>query len=146
VWAVATLADCRWTRGHDDSPRVPGQFYPVVADLDDGGEEWRCALALDEHPQVRRWVRNLDSDPVAGFWLPVSSGRFYPDFVCELNDGRLFVAEYKGEHLRNMPREIEKGQVGKVWADASQGKAVFAMLFKLERGMNVLQQIEAVLS
>jgi len=45
-----------------------------------------------------------------------------------------------------MPREIEKGQVGKVWADASQGKAVFAMLFKLERGMNVLQQIEAVLS
>jgi len=57
-----------------------------------------------------------------------------------------FAAEYKGEHLRNMPREIEKGQVGKVWADASQGKAVFAMLFKLERGMNVLQQIEAVLS
>lgn len=64
--------------------RFDKHFYPVVADLEDGGEEWRCALAIDEHPKVRRWVRNLDSDPVAGFWLPVSTGRFYPDFVCEL--------------------------------------------------------------
>ncbi len=51
-------------------------FYPVLSDLEDGGEEWRCALAIDEHAAVRRWVRNLDSDPVAGFWLPTSSGRF----------------------------------------------------------------------
>ena len=91
---------------------------------------------------MRRWVRNLDSDPVAGFWLPVSTGRFYPDFVCELVDGRLFVAEYKGEHLRNVPREVEKAQVGRVWADASGGHAVFAMLFKLERGMDLRQQID----
>ncbi|MCU0967027.1 MAG: type III restriction endonuclease subunit R, partial [Burkholderiaceae bacterium] len=125
--------------------RFDKHFYPVVADLDDGGEEWRCALALDEHPKVRRWVRNLDSDPVAGFWLPVSSGRFYPDFVCELGDGRLFVAEYKGEHLRHVPREIEKGQVGRVWAESSGGQAVFAMLFKQERGMDLRQQIDAAL-
>ncbi len=39
--------------------RFAKHFYPVVADLEDGGEEWRCALALDEHPQVRHWVRNL---------------------------------------------------------------------------------------
>jgi type III restriction enzyme len=125
--------------------RFDRHFYPVVADLDDGGEEWRCALAIDEHPKVARWVRNLRSDPVAGFWLPVSTGRFYPDFVCELKDGRLFVAEYKGEHLRNVPREIEKGQVGQVWAEASSGKAVFAMLFKQERGLNVAQQIDEAL-
>jgi type III restriction enzyme len=123
--------------------RFDKHFYPVVADLEDGGEEWRCALAIDEHPKVRRWVRNLDSDPVAGFWLPVSTGRFYPDFVCELNDGRLFVAEYKGEHLRHLPREIEKGQVGHVWAESSGGKAVFAMLFKQERGMDLRQQIDS---
>ena len=125
--------------------RFDKHFYPVVADLDDGGEEWRCALAVDEHPEVRRWVRNLDSDPVAGFWLPVSTGRFYPDFVCELGDGRLFVAEYKGEHLRHLPREIEKGQVGRVWAESSGGKAVFAMLFKQERGMDLRRQIDASL-
>ncbi|HMN93247.1 MAG TPA: DEAD/DEAH box helicase family protein [Hydrogenophaga sp.] len=123
--------------------RFSKHFYPVLSDLEDGGEEWRCALAIDEHPMVRRWVRNLDSDPVAGFWLPTSRGRFYPDFVCELVDGRLFVAEYKGEHLRNQTTEIEKGQVGKVWAANSGERALFAMLFKQERGMGLTQQIDA---
>ena len=104
-----------------------------------------CALAIDAHPAIRRWVRNLDSEPVHAFWLPTSSGRFYPDFVCELTDGRFFVAEYKGAHLRADRREIEKGQVGQVWAERSGGRAVFAMLFKLERGMNVSQQIDAAL-
>lgn len=66
--------------------------------------------------------------------LPTSSGRFYPDSVCELTDGRLFVAEYQGEHLRSLPKEIEKGQVGKVWAECSQRKAIFAMLYKQEGG------------
>ena len=126
--------------------RFSKHFYPVLADLEDGSEEWRCALAIDEHPLVARWVRNLDSDPVYGFWLPTSAGRFYPDFVCELVDGRVFVAEYKGEHLRGVPKEIQKGQVGKVWAERSGGKAVFTMLFKQERGMDLRQQIDAGLA
>ena len=58
-------------------------------DQEDGGEAWRCALAIDAHPQVRRWVRNLDSDPVAGFRLPTSFGRSYPDVVCALMDATL---------------------------------------------------------
>jgi type III restriction enzyme len=74
-------------------------------------------------------VRNLDSDPVAGFWLPTSFGRFYPDFVCQLADGRVLVAEYRGAHLRAVPKEIEKGQVGAVWAERSQGHAGFAMIY-----------------
>ncbi|MBE2244756.1 MAG: DEAD/DEAH box helicase family protein [Burkholderiaceae bacterium] len=131
---------------YDGKFRFAKHFYPVVADLKDGGEEHACAMAIDAHPKVKHWVRNLDSDPVAGFWLPTSAGRFYPDFVCELNDGRVFVAEYKGEHLRTVPREIEKGQVGRVWAEASGGKALFAMLYKHERGMNVAQQIDAALT
>lgn len=126
--------------------RFAKHFYPVLSDLEDGKEEWLCAVVINAHPMVKRWVRNLDSDPVAGFWLPTSSGRFYPDFVCELTDGRLFVAEYKGEHLRTMAREIEKGQVGQVWADRSDGTAVFAMLFKQERGMGLAQQIDAALA
>jgi len=92
--------------------RFPKHFYPVLADLEDGSKEWRCAMALDEHPKVARWVRNLDSDPVNGFWLPTSSGRFYPDFVCELADGRVFVAEYKGDHLRAAPKELQKSGRG----------------------------------
>jgi len=120
-------------------------FGNAISDLEDGGEEWRCAMEIDEHPAVKHWVRNIDSDPVAGFWLPTSFGRFYPDFVCELNDGRLLVAEYKGEHLRNVPREIEKGQVGRVWAEHSAGQCVFAMLFKQENGLNLRQQLDLVL-
>ena len=126
--------------------RFAKHFYPVLSDLEDGKEEWSCATAIDKHPMVKRWVRNLDSDPVAGFWLPTSSGRFYPDFVCELTDGRLWVAEYKGEHLRNMAKEIEKGQVGRVWAECSGGTAVFSLLFKQERGMGLTQQIDAALA
>ena len=79
-------------------------FYPVLADLQDGSAEWRCAMALDAEPRVKHRVRNLDSDPVAGFWLPTSFGRFHPDFVCQLTDGRVLVAEYKGEHLRAVPK------------------------------------------
>jgi len=126
--------------------RMAKHFYPVVADLEDGSEEMLCALALDGHPRIKRWVRNLDSEPQHAFWLPTSFGRFYPDFVCELDDGRVFVAEYKGEHLRNVPREIEKGQVGRLWAERSGGYARFAMLFKLERGMSVGQQLDRALS
>jgi type III restriction enzyme len=125
--------------------RMAKHFYPVVADLEDGSEEMLCALAIDGHPRVRHWVRNLDSEPVYAFWLPTSAGRFYPDFVCELDDGRVFVAEYKGDHLRNVPKEIEKGQVGRLWAERSSGRAVFAMLFRMERGMSVSQQIEGAL-
>lgn len=126
--------------------RFSKHYYPVLADLEDGSEEWRCALAIDEHPLVRHWVRNIDSDPLAGFWLPTSFGRFYPDFVCELSDGRLFVVEYKGEHLRSVPREIEKEQVGRLWAEHSNGRCRFAFVYKMEAGMNTSRQLDAALS
>ena len=125
--------------------RMAKHFYPVVADLEDGSEEMLCALAIDGHRRVKHWVRNLDSEPVHSFWLPTSFGRFYPDFVCELTDGRVIVLEYKGEHLRNVPKEVEKGQVGKLWAERSARRAIFAILFRTERGMSVVQQIDAAL-
>lgn len=121
-------------------------FYPVLADLRDKGEEFQCAVAIDRHPRMVRWARNLDSDPENGFWLPTASGRFYPDFVCELDDQRLLVVEYKGEHLRNVPKEIQKGQVGKLWAQRSGGRALFAVVFKEDRGLNVSQQLDAALT
>jgi type III restriction enzyme len=125
--------------------RFDKHFYPALSDLEDGGEEWRCALAVDGHPQVRHWVRNLDSDPVAGFWLPTSFGRFYPDFVGELMDGRLLVVEYKGAHLRTVPKEIEKAEVGRLWAERSGGRCCFAMVYKPDAGLSLTQQIDAAL-
>lgn len=121
-------------------------FYPVLASLKDGGEEWRCAIAIEQHAQVVRWVRNIDSDPVAGFWLPTSFGRFYPDFVCELRDGRLLVVEYKGAQIASMPKEIEKGQVGKLWAERSGGRCMFAMVFKEREGMDAARQLDAAIA
>lgn len=120
-------------------------YFPVVAHLTDGGEEWQCAQAIDSHPQVRHWVRNLDSDPEAAFWLPTSFGRFYPDFVCELMDGTMLVVEYKGDHLRSVPKELEKAEVGRLWARRSEGRCRFAFVYKLEGGLNMAQQIDLAL-
>lgn len=125
--------------------QFPKHFYPVLSDLQDGGEEMLCALAIEQHPRVRRWVRNLDSDPTYGFWLPTASSRFYPDFVCELMDGRLAVIEYKGDQLRYAPKELHKAQVGRRWAESSSGRALFVMVYKLEQGLSVSQQLEAAL-
>lgn len=53
------------------------------------GEETACAIAIDEMDDVKWWVRNLERQPEASFWLPTSTDRFYPDFVAELTDGRI---------------------------------------------------------
>lgn len=102
-------------------------YFPVLADLKDGGQEFQCAQLIDRHPKVRHWVRNLDTAP-CGFGLPTSRGRFYADFVAELADGRVALLEFKGAHLQNDPYEIEKRQVGELWARASGGQAVFGWL------------------
>ena len=101
-------------------------YFPVLADLKDGGQEFQCAQLIDRHPQVRHWVRNLDTAP-CGFGLPTSRGRFYADFVAELADGRVALLEFKGL-LQHEPYELEKRQVGELWARSSGGKAVFGWL------------------
>jgi len=77
------------------------------------------------------------------FWFPTSSDRFYPDFVLQLNDGRLLVVEYKGEHLLHDPDTLEKDNVGKLWESLSEGKALFLMAVKQDaQGRNIHQQLE----
>ena len=67
-------------------------------------EEIDCAKAIETCPRVRRWVRNVKGM----FSLPTSTDRFYPDFVAELDDDRIMVVEYKGEHLIEYEQEKEK--------------------------------------
>ncbi|HET7831462.1 MAG TPA: DEAD/DEAH box helicase family protein [Gallionella sp.] len=119
-------------------------YYPVIANLKDKGEEFDCARMIDRHPQVKHWVRNLDSEP--GFWLPVAKGRFFPDFIAELTDGRIAVIEYKGAHLRNDPQEIEKRQVGELWAAKSDGKCLFRFVYLDNNGVGMEAQVNAVLA
>lgn len=119
-------------------------YYPVLADLKDGGEEFMCAQLIDNHSAVRHWVRNLDTPP-CGFWLPTSSGKFYPDFVIERTDGVMVVAEYKGAHLQGAD-QMEKRQVGELWAKNSLGRARFGWIMKTQDGLSMAQQLEKLLA
>ena len=119
-------------------------FYPVLADLKDGGEEFLCAQLLDNHSAVKHWVRNLVTEP-CGFALATSRGRFFPDFVAELTDGRIAVVEYKGAHLLNDPYEIEKRQIGELWAAKSDGKCVFGQIAKERDGVGLSGQLDRLL-
>ena len=97
----------------------------VISDMN--GEEEACALAIDQHRLVNRWVRNIEKSTPA-FWLQSVPNRFYPDFVAELSDGRSLAVEYKGAHLEDSGDTERKEWVGKKWADASGGSCVFIMV------------------
>jgi type III restriction enzyme len=100
-------------------------YYPAVGDLKSKGEEYECAQFIDTLPEVKFWVRNLPNRPQHSFWLQISTGRFYPDFVCLLRDGRYLVVEYKGEHLYTDAEE--KRIIGELWEKRSQGRCLFVM-------------------
>ncbi len=60
-------------------------------------------------------------------------------------DGRLFAVEYKGAQIRGMAKEIEKGQVGKLWPEHSADRCRFATVCVQEGGPNMAQQLDAAL-
>jgi type III restriction enzyme len=119
-------------------------YYPKPGELKSelDAEETACAIALDQMPQVKYWVRNLERQPSHAFWLPTSTDRFYPDFVAELDDGRLFVVEYKGGHLYDNADSREKRTIGEVWAAVSGGRCVFVMITDRDTtGLSVNEQL-----
>lgn len=90
-------------------------FFPVIADLKEGGEEFQCARLLDDLEEVEFWVRNYPTWSNA-FRLPYPGGNFFPDFLAKLKDGRLLVVEYKGKHIAHSPETYEKEAIGELWA------------------------------
>lgn len=84
-----------------------------------------CAKRIDDCAYVTRWVRNLEHESAGGFSLPLSPGRFFPDFIAELEGGRVAIIEYKGSHIASDPRQIHKKEVGELWASQSGGLARF---------------------
>ena len=107
-----------------------------------GGEEEQCAQALDRLPEVTYWIRNVARHP-ASFWLPTATGKFYPDFVALLNDGRRFAVEYKGAHIADGPDTAEKRAVGALWEQRSEGKGLFLMAEKEHNGLGVWDQLRS---
>jgi type III restriction enzyme len=75
---------------------------------------------------VKFWVRNLARKSTS-FRLQTSKDWFYPDFICQLTDGRVLAVEYKGQHLYDGNDAGEKRAVGAVWAARSGGGCLFAM-------------------
>jgi type III restriction enzyme len=101
---------------------------PGELDDDIRGEETACAIEIDGMNEVKCWVRNLERQAETSFWLPTSTDKFYPDFVAELNDGRIFVVEYKGSDRISNDDSKEKDTISRVWAAASKGRCVFVMV------------------
>lgn len=116
-------------------------YYGSVIGAFDTDEELECGKAIDQCNEVKYWVRNLVHDTWA-FRLPLSNGKFfYPDFVALLNDGRVMVVEYKGEHL--IEASQEKKNIGERWEEKSNNKALFIIAVKHdEKGRDVYRQIE----
>lgn len=117
-----------------------------VPSIDGGqnGEEFECAKAIDRNKNVKFWLRNVAKNPMS-FWLPTSTDKFYPDFIAQLNDGRILVVEYKGAHIIDNADTREKNTIGKLWESKSKGKGLFLMAQRSKDGLNIDEQIDALI-
>ena len=119
-------------------------FFPqnLIEDMKANGEEYECAKAIDGLPEVKYWIRNLTRREKASFWLPLAHGKFYPDFICMLKDGRMLVVEYKGDVYVTNDDSAEKRAIGSKWAEMSGGSCIFLMAVEQDdKGRDVRQQI-----
>lgn len=116
-----------------------------IRDLKNGSEEFLCAQAIDSAKQVRHWVRNLPWGKESSFRLPTSTDYFYPDFVAELDDGRLLAIEYKGKHIQDTADTLEKENIGKLWEAKSQGTCLFLLGVKDHSGRDIFSQVQSKL-
>ena len=100
-------------------------FYDRAGELKDDGEEYKCAVEIDQLEGLKYWVRNLPGPgrEATSFYVPTAKHLFYPDFLGKLDDGRSLVVEYKGDHIE--AEERHKKEVGELWAQRSGGRAIF---------------------
>jgi type III restriction enzyme len=101
-------------------------YYARAGDLQSSGEEFECAQFLDTWDAVEFWVRNPVKTPL-GFSLQTSTDKFYPDFACQLNDGRYLVVEYKNATDWSNDENTEKRDLGELWEARSNGACLFVM-------------------
>ena len=95
----------------------------------DSGEEFSCACWLDQQAEkgkIEFWVRNLVRKAGSSFYLQKGDGRFYPDFVCKLPDGKILIVEYKGADKWQAAKDDR--QIGELWAKLSDGQCKFIMI------------------
>ncbi len=129
---------------HRGKFRFKKHFLELVPAMDGrgDGEEVQCAMAIDSLSEMKHWLRNVSQHP-ASFKFPLAQGWTYPDFVAELNDGRLLVVEYKGAHLLNDPETREKKLIGELWERKMDGRGLYLMAVKSDEGKDVRAQLMA---
>lgn len=118
-------------------------YYAAIGELKNKGEEFECAKALDMTGKVKHWVRNLER---RGFWLQLANGKFYPDFIAELIDGRVLALEHKGEFIATSEDSKEKINVGELWEAKSNGRALFLMTVVEKGKPGLFEQIAVKLA
>jgi type III restriction enzyme len=103
-------------------------FYGRIGAFD-SKEEFECAVWLDIQAQKGRmqyWVRNLARREGASFFMQKATGRFYPDFVCKLNDDSVLIVEYKGAN--GWTDAADDRLIGGLWEQLSDGACQFVMV------------------
>ena len=101
--------------------------YQYVDKLD-SKEEYEVAKYIDGLNGVVTWIKNIVKNSKDSFWLQTAKGKFYPDFIIRLENGKTVVAEYKGEHLKNDDTK-RKDEIGNFWASQSE-ELEFLMLYR----------------
>lgn len=103
-------------------------YYGRIGDFD-SKEEFECAVWLDikaQQGKIEFWVRNLVRKEGCSFFLQKADGRFYPDFLCQLKDGKVLVVEYKGAN--GWTDAADDRLIGGLWAELSGGRCCFVMV------------------
>lgn len=117
-----------------------GPDHVPAFDGAENGEEFQCAQAIDSLQGLKFWIRNVARHPNS-FWLPTATDKFYPDFVAQMEDGRLLVVEYKGAHIADGPDTAEKRTIGQLWERKSGGKGLFVVVEKTVDGRDMRAQM-----
>ena len=106
---------------------LPKHFFPQIGNLKGEGEEFECAQFLATKLEgVKFWVRNVECKK-SSFSLQTASDRFYPDFLCQMENGTVLAVEYKNSRDWDLPDNVEKRQIGELWEKRSNGKCFFIM-------------------
>ena len=66
-------------RQYEGGYKFPKHIFRAIGELN--GEEFECAIEIEQMSEVKKWVRNIERRPDSSFSLPTSTDRFYPDFV-----------------------------------------------------------------
>jgi len=105
-----------------------GHYYGRIGDFD-SREEFECAVWLDQQTQVGRiklLARDLVRREGCSFFRQKADGRFYPDFLCQLDAGVVLAIENKGAD-RWMAAADDR-VIGELWAELSDGRCRFVMV------------------